>query len=103
MTDIITGHVADVVLDSAGGTIIAGKVADALLDAVAEWDLAVDMGYPFKVTGTAQELIMVMISFAADQRVSRADAMAVSERVITEELDDDKLIMTLVMTNLIIG
>ena len=72
---------------------ITGQETDALLDAVAEWDLNVDMGYPFKIIGTAQELIMVMISAALDERMSADTARLLRDTVITEPVEDEELII----------
>lgn len=81
---------------------ITGAATDALLDAVASWDLETDLGYPFKIRGTAQELIMTMMTFAGDHRVDAMIVEQVASRVITEPLAGDRLELTLLMTNVII-
>lgn len=89
---------------------ITGQETDALLDAVAEWDLHVELDYPFRVRGTAQELIMVMISAATDPRMSTATAHLLRDSVITEAVEgadedgrEEMITATFNMVNVIIG
>lgn len=82
---------------------ITGEDTDALLDAVAMWDLSVDMGYPFVIKGSAQELVMVMMTFAGDDRPSRALVEELRDRaVIISGADEGQLELMFTMTNVIL-